>query len=49
MAVHLRGHSYGELAAATGTPVATLRTRAYHALRALRGHLDGKEDPRGDR
>lgn len=46
LAVHLRGHSYQELAAATGTPVATLRTRAYHALRALRGHLDGTEAPR---
>lgn len=41
--VHLRGHSYQELADATGTPVATLRSRAYHALRALRGHLDGTE------
>ena len=46
LAVHLRGHSYQELAAVTGTPVATLRTRAYHALRALRGHLDGTEAPR---
>lgn len=44
VAVHLRGHSYQELADATGTPVATLRTRAFHALRALRGHLEGSEE-----
>ena len=45
VAVHLDGRSYQELADATGTPVATLRTRAFHALRALRGHLEGSEEP----
>lgn len=47
VAVHLEGRSYQELADATGVPVATLRTRAFHALRALRGHLDGSEEPDG--
>ncbi|WP_240606772.1 sigma-70 family RNA polymerase sigma factor [Microbacterium sp. Gd 4-13] len=45
VAVHLDGRSYQELADATGTPVATLRTRAFHALRALRGHLEGSDEP----
>ena len=45
VAVHLDGRSYQELSAMTGTPIATLRTRAFHALRALRGHLDGSEEP----
>jgi RNA polymerase sigma-70 factor (ECF subfamily) len=45
VAVHIDGRSYQELSAATGTPVATLRTRAFHALRALRGHLEGSEEP----
>lgn len=44
LAVQVRGHTYQELADATGVPVATLRTRAFHALRALRGHFDGTED-----
>lgn len=44
VAVHLEGRTYKELAETTGVPVATLRTRAFHALRALRGHLDGTED-----
>lgn len=39
VAVHIRGHSYAEVAADTGVPAATLRTRAYHALRALRRSL----------
>jgi len=39
VAIHLRGESYSELSAATGVPVATLRTRAFYALRALRDHL----------
>lgn len=39
-AVHLEGASYAEVSRASGVPVPTLRTRAYHALRALRGHLD---------
>lgn len=43
VAVQLRGGSYAELAEATGIPVATLRTRMFYALRALRDHLEGKE------
>jgi RNA polymerase sigma-70 factor (ECF subfamily) len=39
VAIHLRGESYADVAAATGVPVATLRTRTFYALRALRGHL----------
>ncbi|KQQ06357.1 RNA polymerase [Rathayibacter sp. Leaf185] len=39
VAVHVRGESYAEVSAATGVPVATLRTRAFYALRALREHL----------
>ncbi|MFG6445374.1 RNA polymerase sigma factor [Microbacterium sp. P07] len=45
VAVHLEGRSYQELADATGVPAATMRTRAYHALRALRGHIEGSEEP----
>lgn len=44
VAVHLHGRTYRELAEATGVPVATWRTRAYHALRALRGHLEQTEE-----
>jgi len=40
VAVHLRGLSYQEHAEATGVPVATLRTRVFYGLRALRTHLD---------
>lgn len=43
VAVKLHGLTYAELSARTGVPVATLRTRAFHALRALRTHL-GEED-----
>ncbi|GAA1915975.1 sigma-70 family RNA polymerase sigma factor [Microbacterium aoyamense] len=45
VAVHLHGRSYQELADATGVPVATWRTRAFHALRAMRGYLEGTEEP----
>lgn len=44
VAVHLHGRTYRELAEATGVPVATWRTRAYHALRALRRHLEQTEE-----
>jgi RNA polymerase sigma-70 factor (ECF subfamily) len=44
VAVKLEGLSYAELSARNGIPVATLRTRSYHALRALRTTL-GEEDP----
>ncbi|WP_244259302.1 sigma-70 family RNA polymerase sigma factor [Rathayibacter sp. VKM Ac-2759] len=43
VAVHVRGESYAEVSAATGVPVATLRTRAFYALRALREHLADAE------
>lgn len=39
VAVHLQGVSYAELSARTGVAVPTLRTRAFYALKALRGHL----------
>jgi RNA polymerase sigma-70 factor, ECF subfamily len=42
--VHIDGRTYQELADATGIPVATWRTRTYHALRALRRHLARSED-----
>lgn len=44
LAIHVDGLSYGELAERTGIPVATLRTRTFYGLRALRAHLDGPED-----
>ena len=43
VAIHLRGESYRDVSAATGVPVATLRTRTFYALRALRGHLEAAE------
>lgn len=46
VAVHLRGLSYREHSEATGVPVATLRTRVFYGLRALRGHLDEGGDDR---
>ncbi|MEI3867118.1 sigma-70 family RNA polymerase sigma factor [Microbacterium sp. CCNWLW134] len=44
VAVHVEGRSYQELADATGIPVATWRTRAFHGLRALRKHLQETEE-----
>lgn len=44
IAVHIEGRTYQELSDATGVPVATWRTRAYHALRYLRGYLEGSEE-----
>lgn len=38
--VHLYGRTYAEVAARSGVPVATLRTRAYHGLRALRQTME---------
>lgn len=46
VAIHLDGLSYQDASAASGVPVGTLRTRAFYALRALRGHLDEREDTR---
>ena len=39
-AVHLDGLSYAELAARTGVAVATLRTRMYYGLRAMRAVME---------
>lgn len=44
VAIHIDGLSYADFSAASGVPAATLRTRAFYALRALRGHLDDQED-----
>lgn len=44
VAIHLHGRTYQELSDATGIPVATWRTRTYHALRALRRHLEETEE-----
>ncbi|WP_423922775.1 RNA polymerase sigma factor [Frigoribacterium sp. 2-23] len=41
VAVHLDGATYAELASVTGVSIATLRTRVFYGLRALRSHLDG--------
>jgi RNA polymerase sigma-70 factor, ECF subfamily len=46
VAVHVYGLSYDELAERTGVSAATLRTRAFYALRALRPHLDESKGPR---
>lgn len=43
VAVHLRGLGYDEAAGAARVPVATMRTRVFYALRALRAHLDRTE------
>ncbi|WP_258063034.1 RNA polymerase sigma factor [Pseudoclavibacter sp. Z016] len=40
VAIHLTGYSYAEFSARCGVPVATLRTRVFYGLRAVRGHLD---------
>ncbi|PRZ15667.1 sigma-70 family RNA polymerase sigma factor [Nesterenkonia sandarakina] len=46
-AVKLDGLGYQELAAQTGVPVATLRTRMYYGMKALRSALEdpAEEDP----
>lgn len=46
VAVHINGSSYAEVAANTGVPAATLRSRAFHALKALRRCLDEDGGPR---
>ena len=46
VAVQLRGLTYQQLAEQTGTSVATLRTRMYYGLKAMRTHL-GSEDHDG--
>lgn len=40
VAIHVSGLSYQEYSQLTGVPVATLRTRVFYALRALRTALD---------
>ncbi|QHC60140.1 sigma-70 family RNA polymerase sigma factor [Rathayibacter sp. VKM Ac-2760] len=49
VAIHLRGESYAEVSAATGVAVATLRTRTFYALKALRTHLAAPEPTQEDR
>lgn len=44
VAVQMEGRTYQELSDASGVPVATWRTRAYHALRAMRGYLEEESD-----
>lgn len=44
VAIHLVGMTYGELSTALEVPAATLRTRAFYGLRALRRHLDERAD-----
>lgn len=43
-AVHLAGSTYGELAESTGISAATLRTRAFYALRILRTQFEEQEE-----
>lgn len=43
VAVHLVGVGYPELSQQLGVPVATLRTRTFYGLRALRRHLEQQE------
>jgi RNA polymerase sigma-70 factor (ECF subfamily) len=43
VAIHIDGDSYTDVSDRTGVPVATLRTRVFYALRALRTHIDGEE------
>ncbi|ROQ15447.1 RNA polymerase sigma factor (sigma-70 family) [Rathayibacter sp. PhB93] len=49
VAIHLRGESYAEVSAATGVAVATLRTRTFYALKALRTHLAAPDPTPEDR
>lgn len=44
VAVHIAGTTYAELAASTGVSAATLRTRAFYAMRNLRAHFESQED-----
>lgn len=49
-ALHLGGRTYAELAASTGVTVATLRTRMFYGLRAMRSILEElDEGGRNDR
>jgi len=49
VAIHLHGESYAEVSAATGVAVATLRTRTFYALKALRTQLAGPDPTSEDR
>ena len=44
LAVHVEGRTYQELSDASGVPVGTWRSRAFHALRALWIYLEGTEE-----
>jgi RNA polymerase sigma-70 factor (ECF subfamily) len=41
--VHLEGRSYAEVEAESGVPAATLRSRSFYALRAMRDHLSERK------
>lgn len=47
VAIHLTGLSYAELSTRTQVPVATLRTRTYYGLRALRRYYEWRETEDG--
>lgn len=42
--IHLEGRSYAEVSASSGVPAATLRSRSFYALRAMRDHLTTRKD-----
>lgn len=44
VAVHIAGGTYAELERKTGVSAATLRTRAFYAMRSLRNHFESQED-----
>ena len=46
VAIHLTGDTYAEFSERSGVPVTTLRTRVFYALRALREHIEGKDERR---
>ncbi|MFB9377052.1 RNA polymerase sigma factor [Kineococcus gynurae] len=47
--IHLGGASYQEVSEMTGVPVATLRTRTFYALKALRALLQDEAEGGGPR
>lgn len=42
--IHLEGRSYTEVSASSGVSAATLRSRSFYALRAMRDHLTIRKD-----
>ncbi|RJT85742.1 sigma-70 family RNA polymerase sigma factor [Cryobacterium melibiosiphilum] len=43
--IHLEGRSYAEVSAESGVSAATLRSRSFYALRAMRDHLTIRKNP----